>query len=473
MLILLMALVTHLVTQTAEGVRSRPADIAFRVQMIDPGFSESVAVADFNKDGRPDILSAEYWYEAPNWTKHKIRDIPFNGSYIDNFSDLPVDVDGDGLTDIVQIAYFARRIVWLKNPGKGRGAWVETEIDAVGPTEFAFLVDLNNDGKALEILPQFTGAGKAPLTWYELQAPSTGADGARSSQATWVKHVVSPRSYGHGIGAGDVNKDGRNDIITPAGWLEAPADVRAEGEWQLHATDWVAEPPPQGPSASGPARFDPTQPFRRMTREEAVKLGYIKQDAAGRIDMQDGAALGADGVVMVNERVLAQPPQTAAPPARPAEYAFMYVVDINKDGRADILTSMAHSYGVLWFEQAADGKWIRRAIDTTWANAHSSALADLNDDGQPDLVAAKRYFGRSGAEPAEREPMGIYWYQYRPGIKGTVEWIRHIVDYGGRAGGGLQMMVEDIDGDGDRDIVTAGKTGLFLSENLTKARKRL
>src|SRR5215207_2097302 len=75
---------------------SRPADIAFRVHMIDPGFSESVAVADFNNDGRLDILSAEYWYEAPSWTKHKIRDIAFNGSYIDNFSDLPVDVDGDG-----------------------------------------------------------------------------------------------------------------------------------------------------------------------------------------------------------------------------------------------------------------------------------------------------------------------------------------------------------------------------------------
>ena len=81
----------------ASPVRSRPADIAFRVQMIDPGFSESVAVADFNKDGRLDILSAEHWYEAPSWTRHKVRDIPFNGSYIDNFSDLPVDVDGDGL----------------------------------------------------------------------------------------------------------------------------------------------------------------------------------------------------------------------------------------------------------------------------------------------------------------------------------------------------------------------------------------
>jgi hypothetical protein len=377
--------------QTPSG-GSRPADIAFKVHMIDPGFSESLAVADFNSDGRLDLLSAEYWYEAPTWKKHKIRDISFNGSYIDNFSDLPVDVDGDGYTDIVQIAYFARRIVWLKNPGKRGGPWVESEIDAVGPTEFAFLVDLNNDGKALEILPQFTGAAKAPLAWYEL------------SDRKWVKHVASPQSYGHGIGVGDVNGDKRNDILTPAGWLEAPVDVRAEGEWTLHKTDWTAVSPPA---------------------------------------------------------------ESTAAPARPAEYAFMYVVDINGDGRNDVLTTMAHSYGVLWFEQLADGGWARRVIDTTWANAHSSAMADLNRDGQLDLIAAKRYFGRTGNDPSEREPMGIYWYQFRPGPKGNVEWIRHIVDYGGRAGGGLQMVVEDIDGDGDRDVITAGKTGLFLSENLT------
>jgi hypothetical protein len=393
-----------LVVQSTLPVRtSRPLDIAFRVHMVDPGFSESVAVADFNRDGRLDILSAEHWYEAPSWTRHKIRDIPFNGSYIDNFSDLPLDVDGDGYTDVVQVAYFARRIVWLKNPGKGSGPWVETEIDAVGPTEFAFLVDLNNDGKAQEVLPQFTGGANAPLSWYEVV------------NGKWVKHVVSSQSYGHGIGAGDVNGDKRNDILTPQGWLEAPPDARALGGWTMHATDWSQLPAgPAAPPAAAPA------------------------------------------------------PQ---PPARPAEYAFMYVVDVNKDGRSDVVTSMAHSYGVLWFEQTADNRWVRRMIDSTWANAHSSAMADLNGDGQLDLVAAKRYFGRTGNDPAEREPMGIYWYQFRPGPKDSVEWIRHIVDYGGRAGGGLQMIVEDMDNDGDRDIVAAGKTGVFLSENLTKTPK--
>ena len=169
---------------------------------------------------------ASTWFEAPSWTAHKIRDIPFTSGYVDNFSDLPVDVDGDGYTDVVQIAYFARKIVWLKNPGKTKNPWAENEIEAIGPTEFAFLVDLNNDGKALEILPQFTGAAASPVLWYELQ------------DHKWVRHVVSPQSYGHGIGVGDLNGDGRNDILTAKGWLESPADPRAAGDWVFHASDW-------------------------------------------------------------------------------------------------------------------------------------------------------------------------------------------------------------------------------------------
>ena len=86
--------------------------------------------------------------------------------------------------------------------------------------------------------------------------------------------------------------------------------------------------------------------------------------------------------------------------------------------------------------------------------SESVAVADFNKDGRRDILSAEC----------------IYWYEFRPGLKGTVEWIRHIVDYGGRAGGGLQMVVEDIDRDGDLDVITPGKTGLFLSENLTRNR---
>jgi hypothetical protein len=294
--------------------------------------------------------------------------------------------------------------VWLKNPGKTDGPWVVSEIDHSGPTEFAFLVDLNNDGKAAEILPEFDRRN-VPLAWFEL------------ANGKWVKHVVAQQSYGHGIGAGDVNGDGRNDILTPSGWLEAPADVRAEGNWLFHPADW---------------------------------------------DQHRISAAGGGSA-------------SAAEPGRSVPFGFLYVLDINGDGRKDVLTTVAHDYGICWYEQTAGGQWTQHVIDNTWSQAHASVLTDLNHDGQPDLVTGKRYFAHNGADPGEREPIGLYWYEYRKTQSaasgpqnGGIEWIRHIVDYGGRMGGGMQIAVQDMDGDGDLDLVTGGKAGLFLAENLTK-----
>lgn len=87
---------------------SRPRDVPFRLHMVDSTWCETVGAADFNRDSRLDLVACEYWYEASNWTPRRIRDINFNGTYVDNFSDLPLDVDADGYVDVIQIAYFDR-----------------------------------------------------------------------------------------------------------------------------------------------------------------------------------------------------------------------------------------------------------------------------------------------------------------------------------------------------------------------------
>jgi hypothetical protein len=393
------ALVTVFALQSGP---SRPPDIPFVVHMIDPGASETAAVVDINRDGRLDIVSGEFWYEAPAWRPHRFRNVGFSSNYIDSFSLLPIDVNGDGYADLVDVSWFAKKIAWWRNPGRagGSGLWEEVPINGCCNIEFAMLADLDNDGKALEVLAQENGTGQS---WYEVRG------------GAWVKHVVSDRSYGHGIGYGDVNGDGRNDILTPRGWLEAPPDPRS-GPWTYHAS-WESVNVPVATPARG----------------------------------QTSAT-----------------PNPSSPPAV-LDLGFMHVVDVNGDGRHDIVAGAAHDYGVYWFEQGATGEWTRRTIDAAWSQAHASTVVDLNGDGRPDVVTGKRFMAHNGTDPGEREPLGLYWYESRSLGGGRVEWIRHVIDYGGRLGGGMQIPVVDIDGDGDLDIVCAGKGGLFLVENQTKA----
>ena len=247
-------------------------------------------------------------------------------------------------------------------------------------------MDLDNDGEAKELLPQF-GRGNNSTTWYEVEG--------RGREARWVAHTVSPESYGHGIGAGDVNGDGRTDILTPRGWFEAPADPRTM-PWE-----WQGE--------------------------------YTVGKAAG----------------------------------------FLYVHDVDGDGKNDIVSSMAHDYGVFWLRQETDasGKrsWTKQTIDDAWSQAHAMTMVDLTGNGRLDLVTGKRLFAHNGHDPGGHEALGLYWYEYVKTQK-KWEWVRHIVHYGGRVGGGMQIPVIDIDRDGDLDIAVGGKGGVFLFENRTKLR---
>ena len=115
---------------------SRPAEIPFALHMIDPGAYETCAVADINRDGRPDIVSGENWYEGPNWIQHHFRSIEYYRNATEDLTDLVLDVNGDGYPDVISSASHGNRIWWNENPGAKSGAWKEHLIEDGHSIEF-------------------------------------------------------------------------------------------------------------------------------------------------------------------------------------------------------------------------------------------------------------------------------------------------------------------------------------------------
>lgn len=136
---------------------ARPDEIPFAAHMIAPGAFETCAIGDINRDGYPDIVSGENWYEGPGWVKHKFRSIEYYRNATEDLTDLVIDVNGDGYPDVVSSASHAKKLWWNENPGRGGGVWKEHLIEEGHGIEFTFLVDLDNDGRARELLPQWGG----------------------------------------------------------------------------------------------------------------------------------------------------------------------------------------------------------------------------------------------------------------------------------------------------------------------------
>ena len=377
----------------ADAPRATDGPVRFVLHRVGSFRSEACGVADFNNDGRLDIVSGPCWYEAPAWKAHPFRTLrgkvdDAGKGYHDDFANLPLDVDGDGRVDVVTCSWFAKRTDWYRNTAKG-GDWPVTVADTGSNHECGELCDIDGDGKAREVLP-----GTPGTHWLE-----PGKD--KNGKAALIRHDVSAKRSPYGGGVGDVNGDGRPDILRPDVWYEGPKNPRTD-TWKPH------------PLALGGA----------------------------------------------NEGQAEHTPQ-------------ILVYDVDADGVNDIVTSTAHKYGIYWYRQVRQGEkvsWKRQVIDKSWSQPHSLALADIDGDGDRDLVAGKRFLAHNGGDPGSGEPLGVYWYELKRSAKPT--WTKHVITYGKGIGSGVDLVARDLDGDGDVDIVVTGKwAGPVLFENQTKTPK--
>ena len=328
---------------------------------------EAAGVLDVNRDGKLDILCGGFWYEAPNWEKHLVREIKEEGNYFYDFANLPMDVDGDGWTDTVGAAWHNKMVYWVRNPGKAGGAWPVFEIDTPGNMETALAFDINGDGQ-MDILPNIM----TEAAWYEFHRHAAAPGGAR-----WQKHQLPKEAAGHGLGAGDINKDGRCDIVAPKGWLEQTA------------TGWQWRP-----------EFD--------LGSTSIPILVHDVDGDGQPDIVWG--LGHDYGIYWLEQKNANGQRTWEKHLIDKSWSqphFMLMADLDNDGKAELVTGKryyAHNGNdpgendpecVYYYKfDAATKDWTRHTIHEGGRVGFgiNTAVVDIDGDGDLDVVAP----GKSG-----------------------------------------------------------------------------
>ncbi len=356
-------------------------DVIFRKRLLDDVKYEAAAVFDVNNDGNPDIVCGEFWYEGPEFrVKHKICDLVFDGNYHHDFCDYGMDVDGDGLTDIITGSWWGEGVQWRKNPGREE-LWETRLITPCSNIETIRFCDIDGCGVP-EIFPN---TPNEPQFFLKLLVDENG-----KGTGQFTKTVIGAEISGHGLGFGDLNGDGRMDVILKDGWLEQPENLN-DTPWTFHR------------------EFD----------------------------------LGSASIPVL---------------------AF----DVTGNGLMDLIVGQAHAYGLAWWEQKKDtiGNriWEKHVIDAAASQFHDLQLADVDGDGQMELITGKRYMAHNGSDPGEYDPLGLYWFKMEKG-----RFIRHIIDHGeaGKASGcGIYFWVQDLTGNGFPDIVAPGKEGLYLFENM-------
>lgn len=351
-----------------------------KTQLSDKFWCEGASFGDFNRDGKMDLVSGPYWYEGPNFQRwHEFYPatrsfkkkgasgaeetisgfegaLGSNNAYSDNFFAFTYDFNQDGWTDILILGFPGEASSWYENPRGARGHWKKHVVLAVTDNESPTFTDITGDGRP-EIVCSSKGAyGYAEPDWSD---PSK----------TWSWRPISPNNnyhkFTHGMGVGDVNGDGRKDLIEKNGWWEQPPSLEGNPVWLFHK---------QAFGTGGAQMYaydvdgDGWNDVITSLAGHGYGLGWYQQVRTG------------------------------------AEIQFKEHIFMNKEPREN-------RYGV------------------QFSQLHAIDLVDVDRDGLLDIVTGKRFWahGRTG-DPEPNAPAVLYWFKLSRNKKTGVDFIPYLID---------------------------------------------
>jgi hypothetical protein len=257
------------------------------------------------------------------------------------------------------------------------------------------LLDVTGDGKP-EILCCSQGCiGYAQANWSDPGAP-------------WKFHAITPKSpkdyhkYTHGIGCGDVNGDGRIDIIEKDGWWEQPPSLEGDPVWTKH-------------------------PFHFADAGAQMLVYDVNGDGLNDvITCINAHGYGLAWYEQVREN---------------GEITFRQHLILNKDASKN-----------------SDG--------VAFSQPHSLALIDIDGDGLQDIVTGKRFWahGKNGGDPDSNGAAVVYWFKLVRPAKGEARFVPNLID--SDSGVGTEVRAGFISNPDHPDILVGNKKGVFVFESV-------